>query len=129
MTLPNMDQLLENALEHPLFLRLMESRVHGEHPVFCDNKFFPARSHDFKLLHYVAGGQEDNNDLSSCSTCYNRSMSIPKRRLGKTGINVTIVGRGGEGILRTYGHDKEAYGLISKAIDFDFLIRRIMGTP
>jgi aryl-alcohol dehydrogenase-like predicted oxidoreductase len=45
-------------------------------------------------------------------------MSIPKRRLGKTGIDVTILGLGGEGILRTYGHDKEAYELINKAIDF-----------
>jgi aryl-alcohol dehydrogenase-like predicted oxidoreductase len=44
-------------------------------------------------------------------------MSIPKRRLGKTGIDVTIVGLGGEGILRTYGHDKKAYELINKAID------------
>ncbi len=44
-------------------------------------------------------------------------MSIPKRRLGKTGVDVTIVGLGGEGILRTYGNDKEAYELINKAID------------
>jgi aryl-alcohol dehydrogenase-like predicted oxidoreductase len=44
-------------------------------------------------------------------------MSIPKRRLGKTGIDVTILGLGGEGILRTYDHDKEAYELINKAID------------
>jgi aryl-alcohol dehydrogenase-like predicted oxidoreductase len=44
-------------------------------------------------------------------------MSISKRRLGKTGIDVTILGLGGEGILRTYGHDKEAYELINKAID------------
>jgi aryl-alcohol dehydrogenase-like predicted oxidoreductase len=44
-------------------------------------------------------------------------MDIPKRRLGKTGIDVTILGLGGEGILRTYGHDGEAYQLINKAID------------
>jgi aryl-alcohol dehydrogenase-like predicted oxidoreductase len=44
-------------------------------------------------------------------------MSISKRRLGKTGVDVTILGLGGEGILRTYGHDKEAYALINKALD------------
>jgi predicted aldo/keto reductase-like oxidoreductase len=44
-------------------------------------------------------------------------MIIKKRRLGKTGTDVTILGLGGEGILRTYGHEKEAYGLINRAID------------
>jgi aryl-alcohol dehydrogenase-like predicted oxidoreductase len=49
--------------------------------------------------------------------CYNVAMSISKRRLGKTGVDVTILGLGGEGILRTHGHDKQAYELINKAID------------
>ncbi len=44
-------------------------------------------------------------------------MEIPKRTLGKTGIDVTILGLGGEGVLRTFGHDKEAYALINRAID------------
>jgi predicted aldo/keto reductase-like oxidoreductase len=44
-------------------------------------------------------------------------MGISKRSLGKTGIDVTILGLGGEGILRTSGYDKEAYDLINKAID------------
>lgn len=44
-------------------------------------------------------------------------MDIPKRRLGKTGVDVTILGLGGEGILRTYGHEREAYDLINRAID------------
>lgn len=44
-------------------------------------------------------------------------MEIKKRRLGKTGADVTILGLGGEGILRTYGYEKEAYGLINGAID------------
>jgi aryl-alcohol dehydrogenase-like predicted oxidoreductase len=44
-------------------------------------------------------------------------MNIPKRTLGKTGVDVTILGLGGEGILRTYGYEKEAYALINKAID------------
>jgi aryl-alcohol dehydrogenase-like predicted oxidoreductase len=44
-------------------------------------------------------------------------MSIPKRRLGKTGVDVTILGLGGEGVLRTYGHDREAAALINRALD------------
>jgi aryl-alcohol dehydrogenase-like predicted oxidoreductase len=44
-------------------------------------------------------------------------MGIKKRRLGKTGIDVTIIGLGGEGILRTYGYEKETYQLINRAID------------
>ncbi|MFH0845452.1 MAG: aldo/keto reductase [Pseudomonadota bacterium] len=44
-------------------------------------------------------------------------MNIAKRKLGKTGAEVTILGLGGEGVLRTYGYDKEAYGLINRAID------------
>ncbi len=44
-------------------------------------------------------------------------MGIPKRKLGKTGVDVTILGLGGEGILRTYGFEKQAYNLINGAID------------
>jgi predicted aldo/keto reductase-like oxidoreductase len=44
-------------------------------------------------------------------------MTLIKRRLGKTGIEVTILGLGGEGVLRTFGHEKEAYALINRAID------------
>jgi aryl-alcohol dehydrogenase-like predicted oxidoreductase len=46
-------------------------------------------------------------------------MEIPKRKLGKTGVEVTMLGLGGEGILRTYGHEKEAYSLINRALDLD----------
>ena len=42
---------------------------------------------------------------------------LPKRPLGKTGAEVTILGLGGEGILRTFGHEKEAVSLIHRAID------------
>lgn len=42
---------------------------------------------------------------------------IPKRRLGKTGLEVTILGLGGEGILRSFGNDKEADELIKTALD------------
>jgi aryl-alcohol dehydrogenase-like predicted oxidoreductase len=44
-------------------------------------------------------------------------MIVPKRRLGKTGVEVTILGLGGEGVLRTYGHDREARALINRALD------------
>jgi aryl-alcohol dehydrogenase-like predicted oxidoreductase len=46
-------------------------------------------------------------------------MAIPKRKLGKTGVEVTMLGLGGEGILRTYGKEKEAYSLINRALDLD----------
>ena len=44
-------------------------------------------------------------------------MGIPKRTLGKTGVEVTILGLGGEGMLRTFGYEQEAYSLINRAID------------
>lgn len=44
-------------------------------------------------------------------------MPLPKRRLGKTGEDVTILGLGGEGVLRTFGHERAAYELINRAID------------
>ena len=42
---------------------------------------------------------------------------LPKRFLGKTGVEVTILGLGGEGVLRTFGQDREAVSLIQRAID------------
>ncbi len=44
-------------------------------------------------------------------------MKIPLRKLGKTEARVTMMGLGGEGVLRTHGHEKEAYDLINHAID------------
>jgi predicted aldo/keto reductase-like oxidoreductase len=44
-------------------------------------------------------------------------MSLPTRILGKTGQQVTILGLGGEGVLRTVGREKEAYALINRAFD------------
>ena len=42
---------------------------------------------------------------------------IPTRPLGKTGRNVTLFGLGGEGVLRTWGQEKEAARVISRALD------------
>jgi predicted aldo/keto reductase-like oxidoreductase len=42
---------------------------------------------------------------------------LPQRLLGKTGAVVSILGLGGEGLLRTYGRGKEATSLIHRAID------------
>jgi len=44
-------------------------------------------------------------------------MNLPKRLLGRTGVQVSILGLGGEGILRTFGREKEAHELINAAID------------
>jgi len=47
----------------------------------------------------------------------NKPDAIPKRPLGKTGAEVTILGLGGEGILRTFGQEEEAVPLIHRALD------------
>jgi aryl-alcohol dehydrogenase-like predicted oxidoreductase len=44
-------------------------------------------------------------------------MTMPKRLLGKTDREVTILGLGGEGVLRSFGRDREAYALINRALD------------
>jgi len=44
-------------------------------------------------------------------------MILPRRRLGKTGVEVTVLGLGGEGILRSFGYDRDASALINRAID------------
>jgi aryl-alcohol dehydrogenase-like predicted oxidoreductase len=41
---------------------------------------------------------------------------IPKRPLGKTGREVTILGLGGEGVLRTFEQEEEAVALIERAL-------------
>src|SRR4030066_922492 len=43
--------------------------------------------------------------------------NLQKRPLGKTGVEVTILGLGGEGALRTFGQEDEAVSLIQRAID------------
>src|SRR6185369_15723479 len=42
---------------------------------------------------------------------------IPKRTLGGTGVEVTALGLGGEGVLRTFGREREACALINRALD------------
>ncbi len=45
------------------------------------------------------------------------TRTIPTRPLGKTGVAVTILGLGGEGILRTWGREREAAPVIERALD------------
>jgi aryl-alcohol dehydrogenase-like predicted oxidoreductase len=44
-------------------------------------------------------------------------MSIPRRVLGKTGVEVTCLGLGGEGVLRTFGREREAREVIARALE------------
>ena len=44
-------------------------------------------------------------------------MNLPMRMLGGTGRKVTVLGLGGEGVLRTFGRDREAHALINRALD------------
>ena len=46
-----------------------------------------------------------------------KENTFPKRMLGKTGEVVSILGLGGEGLLRTYGRGREAVSLIHRAIE------------
>lgn len=48
---------------------------------------------------------------------HKKDRPIPRRRLGKTGVEVSILGLGGEGALRTFGKEKEADEIINTAID------------
>ncbi len=45
------------------------------------------------------------------------ALTIPARPLGKTGRPVTLFGLGGEGVLRTWGREREAARVISRALD------------
>lgn len=44
-------------------------------------------------------------------------MDLPRRPLGRTGVDVTIFGLGGEGVLRTHDRLPEARAVIQRAID------------
>jgi aryl-alcohol dehydrogenase-like predicted oxidoreductase len=41
---------------------------------------------------------------------------LPTRPLGQTGVSATIFGLGGEGVLRTWGREREARALIERAL-------------
>ncbi len=43
-------------------------------------------------------------------------MTLPQRPLGRTGHNATLLGLGGEGILRTFGEDQGAQAVIEAAL-------------
>lgn len=45
------------------------------------------------------------------------AIPIPTRALGKTGRAVTMFGLGGEGVLRTWGQDRAAAEVITRALD------------
>ncbi|MEN6441266.1 MAG: aldo/keto reductase [Syntrophobacter sp.] len=45
-----------------------------------------------------------------------RPPVIPTREFGKTGIEVTAAGLGGEGVLRTHGHEDDARKVIEEAL-------------
>jgi aryl-alcohol dehydrogenase-like predicted oxidoreductase len=44
-------------------------------------------------------------------------MTLPQRTLGRTGYNATILGLGGEGVLRTFGYDQQAEAVIEAALE------------
>ncbi len=46
-----------------------------------------------------------------------KNTVIPRRRLGKTEVEVSIFGLGGEGVLRTFGSEKAADEVINTALD------------
>jgi len=43
--------------------------------------------------------------------------AIPRRPLGRTGHDATLFALGGEGVLRTFGRDREAAAIIHRALD------------
>jgi predicted aldo/keto reductase-like oxidoreductase len=43
-------------------------------------------------------------------------MALPQRVLGSTGATVTILGLGGEGVLRTFGYEREAQVMVEAAL-------------
>lgn len=46
-----------------------------------------------------------------------KNLTLPRRPLGKTGVDVTLFGLGGEGVLRTDGRVAEAVRVIHRALD------------
>jgi aryl-alcohol dehydrogenase-like predicted oxidoreductase len=44
-------------------------------------------------------------------------MTIPQKSFGRTGHSVTILGLGGEGVLRTFGYEREAQATVEAALE------------
>ncbi len=44
-------------------------------------------------------------------------MTIPQRTFGRTGHSVTLLGLGGEGVLRTFGYEREAQAMVEAALE------------
>jgi aryl-alcohol dehydrogenase-like predicted oxidoreductase len=55
--------------------------------------------------------------ISNSRLCYTFFMELSTRTLGRTEQKITLLGLGGEGVLRTFGRDKEASALINRALD------------
>lgn len=45
------------------------------------------------------------------------AMTIPQTTLGSTGRTVSILGLGGEGVLRTFGYEREARAMVEAALE------------
>ena len=44
-------------------------------------------------------------------------MTLPQETLGRTGYAATRLGLGGEGVLRTFGQDRQAQAVIEAALE------------
>ena len=55
-------------------------------------------------------------------------MTLPQRTLGRTGHAATILGLGGEGVLRTFGYDHQAEAVI-KPVSNALFARPNIRTP
>jgi predicted aldo/keto reductase-like oxidoreductase len=62
-------------------------------------------------------GKEKSKDEQGVMDRMGEKEIFPKRPLGNTGEQVSILGLGGEGVLRSFDREKEAVSLIQRAID------------
>jgi predicted aldo/keto reductase-like oxidoreductase len=62
-------------------------------------------------------GKEKSKDEQGVMDRMGEKEIFPKRPLGNTGEQVSILGLGGEGMLRSFDREKEAVSLIQRAID------------
>ena len=46
-----------------------------------------------------------------------QNAALPSRVLGRTGVSISVLGLGGEGILRTFGNEAQARAVIDAALD------------